>query len=121
MSKVPLATHRFAHTLQNDTVVHDGPYAADLAVSQIKGHGTMQLHTKEREIRSPKEVRKHNEGRHDRTAKKCFNSGNNPHDLVRCTQKEKYVWYATYDEEMQSERFMEVLATCNDKGAPIVY
>jgi len=71
-------------------------------------------------VHSPRDKKRKTKKWHERTAKKCFSSENNPHDLVRCTQKEKYVWYATYDEEMYAERFIEVLSTCNDKSAPIV-
>lgn len=56
----------------------------------------------------------------ERTDKKEFRSGNNPHDLIRCIQKDKYVWYATYDEDMSSEKFKETLNFCNDKSSPIV-
>ena len=31
------------------------------------------------------------ENERDSTPKRNFNSGNNPHDLIRCAQKEKYV------------------------------
>ena len=59
-------------------------------------------------------------GRRERTAKKKFNSENNPHDLIRCAQKEKYVWYSTYDEEMQISKFKEIIKMCNDQSDPIV-
>ena len=55
-----------------------------------------------------------------RTDKKKFSSENNPHDLIRCAQKEKYVWYAAYDEEMLFEKFTELLNLCKDKTLPIV-
>ena len=61
-----------------------------------------------------------NKSRHEHTAKRKFNPESNPHDLVRCAQKEKYVWYATYDEEMQIENFKHLLKFCNDQSAPIV-
>ena len=66
---------------------------------------------------------KHNKNieKNQSTDKKRFKSGNNPHDLVRCVQKEKYVWYGTYDEEMKAEYFKRTLNLCADKSPPIVY
>lgn len=92
-----------------------------MAVSAVQMQGRRKsFNEKRRTEESPMANSKKSESRHERTAKKKFNSGNNPHDLVRCAQKEKYVWYATYDEEMQAERFTEVLNYCNDKCPPIV-
>lgn len=58
--------------------------------------------------------------RHERTVKKRFSPGSNPHDLIRCAQKEKCVWYAAYDEEMLAGCFAQLLKLCNDQTAPIV-
>ena len=52
--------------------------------------------------------------------KRNDNAGNNPHDLIRCAQKEKYVWYATYDKEMQAKEFNKLLKSCTDRSGPIV-
>lgn len=54
------------------------------------------------------------------TPKKKFNPESNPHDLVRCAQKEKYVWYAVCDEEMQTDVFVRSLQSCIDPSPPIV-
>ena len=58
---------------------------------------------------------------YEQTAKKHFASENNPRELIRCTQKEKYVWYATYDETMSVNKFLDLLKSCRDKVAPIVF
>ena len=100
-------------------MIHEGPEDAFTAVNAVQTKGITQRKPKKEE--SPMRKIKKSVERHERTAKKGFTSGNNPHDLVRCAQKEKYVWYATYDEEMQAEQFMEVLSSCNDKSAPIVF
>ena len=55
-----------------------------------------------------------------KTDKKKFKSESNPHDLIRCIQKDKYVWYSTYDEDMSNKKFTEVLNHCSDKSSPIV-
>ncbi len=106
----------------NDTIIRDGPYETDLAVSVVQAGTTRNPRIQPAEVvcSSPKTRQQPAHKWHERTAKKGFTSENNPHDLVRCAQKEKYVWYAAYDDEMFSERFMETLAACTDKGAPIV-
>jgi len=60
------------------------------------------------------------ETENDMTPKKKFNSESNPHDLVRCAQKEKYIWYAVCDETMQLNQFIQNLSSCVDSSPPIV-
>jgi len=109
----------FIQKSQNDTLVHEGPYDTDRVMTavQIQGINKNKPFKAESPLAQPKKVT----DRHDSTAKKRFSSGNNPHDLIRCAQKEKFVWYATYDEEMHAEKFMETLNSCNDKSCPIVF
>lgn len=71
-------------------------------------------------IHSPKEQHRVTKQWHEQTAKKHFSSESNPHELVRCSQKDKYVWYATYDEEMCMNKFLDIIHSCKDKGAPLV-
>ena len=69
---------------------------------------------------SPERIRKSSNKLHEHTEKKKFKSESNPHELIRCTQKDKYIWYAAYDEEMLEEKFLALLHCCTDKTEPLV-
>lgn len=102
----------------------NGFTSGEIAEQAIK---TQRLSTKllkeanMKEIRTPKNHKRESRGIwQEGTEKKKFLSENNPHELIRCTQKDKYIWYASYDEEMLSEKFSETINMCSDKSLPIV-
>lgn len=105
---------------RNYTVINEIPRALDAQLSFCRPALRNSHKENQPAENTPVSSKKKRKAITARTDKKKFNSENNPHDLIRCAQKEKYVWYATYDEEMALKKFTEILNFCKDKAPPIV-